>query len=301
MVDPKLLRSLVKGMLTYLPGVKSALDNKKLKSRHSSSHAEFCYTLWLSILRLFDENGIQTNFDEIGEIGTGGSLGVGICALLTGSRKFYALETAQTFDKNLNLEILDELIILFKNHTKIPDKYKQLNVKVKNRDFPKELISPIYLSDDTIAEIVSDIETGFQTSKRITIIKDWENQPSLNLDFIFSRAVMEHVSNPEKEYNGIAKHLSKGSYMFHDIELHSHGLTKRIDGHYKIPGYIWSIIYGRRPYFLNRLNLDDHLCFINGIGFKIEMIQETVLSKSATTKDFVSGATILAKNCTTFS
>lgn len=295
MVDAKVFKALVKGLLTFVPGATFILDKKKEKSRHSGSQAEFCYTLWLSMLRQFEENGIQHKLDAVGEIGTGGSLGVGICALLTGSQRFYGLELDQSFDKNLNLKILDDLVLLFRNNSRISDKFRQLNIKVNSLDFPNNLVEPEYLNSDLIAEIQNDIESGFIAKKRISIIKNWESQRSLNLDFIFSRAVMEHVANPDTVYNAATKHLSFGSFMFHDIEFHSHGLTKKIDGHYDLHPLLWKIIVGKRPFFLNSWKLHDHLSAIKRIGFKIKEVKMNYLDDSIETDKVLNGASILAQ------
>ena len=88
-----------------MPGIPFLLKMKRAKSKHSSSNAEFCYSLWLSILVLFRENGLNPNLNIVGEIGTGGSMGMGICALLTGSAKYYALELEDVYDKENNLRI----------------------------------------------------------------------------------------------------------------------------------------------------------------------------------------------------
>jgi len=295
MVDAQVFKALLKGMLTFVPGATRILDKKKEKSRHSGSQAEFCYALWLSILRQFEENGIQPEMGSVGEIGTGGSLGVGICALLTGSQRFYALEIGQSFDKNLNLNILDDLVFLFRNRSKIPDKFKQLNIKANNLDFPDHLIEPMFLSSDLIAEIRMDIESGYTAKKRISIVKNWENQPSLSLDFIFSRAVMEHVANPAAVYRAAAKHLTLNSFMLHDIELHSHGVTKKIDGHYKIPAWLWKILVGKRPFFLNRWRLQDHLSAISRSGFEIIDEKMIYFDDSKATGNVLNGASVLAK------
>ncbi|MCX6327518.1 MAG: hypothetical protein NT144_12850, partial [Bacteroidia bacterium] len=98
---------------------------------------------------------------------------------------------------------------------------------INNLDYPYDLIKPLFLEDNIIEEIRNDIITGFKNSRRVKIIKNWELQPSLNLDFIFSRAVMEHVTTPGSIYKCVSNQLKVDSFMFHDIEFHSHGLTKK--------------------------------------------------------------------------
>lgn len=295
MFDVKIIKALIKGLMTYIPGIAPIIDKKKLSTRHSGAQAEFCYTLWLSILTLFSDKGIQHKFSAIGEIGNGGSLGVGICALLTGCEKYYSLEIDHILDKNLNLNILDELVVLFKNKTCISDKYKKLNIKANSYEYPESLIEPLFLNEKFIEEIRADIINEFKNSKRLMIVKNWHSHSALNLDFIFSRAVMEHVLLPKNVYFGSATHLKVGSFMFHDIEFHSHGITKRIDGHFLIPGNLWKIIFGKRLYFLNRWSLNEHLTCITNNGFKIIQVEENYTNDSNTPEKILYGAIVLAK------
>lgn len=292
MIDTKIIKAIAKGIVTYIPGASSILDKKKRTSKHSGSKAEFCYDLWLRILVFLEENSIRPHFKAIGELGSGGSLGVGICALLSGCERYYALEIDSIFDKDQNLKILDDIILLFRNKTRISDKYRQLNIKVSNFEYPENIIEPLFLQENIISEIRNDIINGFRHSQRITIVKNWVAQPSLNLDFIFSRAVMEHVSSPSNVYSGITVHLKEGSLMFHDIEFHSHGITTKLDGHYKIPNTLWKIIYGKRGYFLNRWSLSEHLKVIiqqKCIILKVSEHNE----KSIDGKDVLIGASVL--------
>jgi hypothetical protein len=295
MADIKLIKAIVKGLSTFIPGVSYFLDKMKSNSKNSGTKAEFCYTLWLSILVLFKENGLHPNLAKISEIGSGGSLGVGLCALLSGSEKYYAMETDQEFNKCQNLKLLDEIVLLFKNKTRISEKYNQLNIKVNNLEYPEDIIKPAYLQENNIEEIRNDILNGFRNSKRIFIIPNWEKQATLKVDLIFSRAVMEHVLSPGNVYSKIASLLKKGSYMFHDIEFHSHGITEDVVGHYLIPDYLWKIIFGRREYFLNRWHAKDHFISILSNSFEIIKTQEKYMNMPKRDEDMLVGAIVLAK------
>jgi hypothetical protein len=203
MGDIKLIKSVIKGLITYVPGTNVLINFQKGKTRHSNSRAEFCYNFWLSILKYAKENGIRPEFDKIGEIGTGGSLGIGICALLSGCEKYFAMEIGQNFNKDLNLKILDDLVLLFKNKVRLSDSFNNINLKINDYDYPENLIDPEFLNEKTISEIKNDILNNFKDSHRIIILNEWQAQPSMELDFVFSRAVMEHVSSPGDVYAGI--------------------------------------------------------------------------------------------------
>jgi hypothetical protein len=295
MIDAKLVKATAKGAITFIPGISFLLKKKKAKATHSSSNAEFCYSLWLSILVFFKENGIKPNLKRIGEIGTGGSVGIGICALLTGSEEYYSLEIEDLFDNEKNLKLLEEIISLLNKKTPISNKFKQINIKIENHEFPIEIIKPFFLENKIVSEIKNDLLAGGNKSKKISVIKKWESTDSLNLDFIFSRAVMEHVENPDDVYKGIAYHLKDKSYMLHDIEFHSHGITKASDGHYFIPNIIWKLICGKRSYFLNRWDLKKHLSCIIKNNFNIVKTSETLINFAIESGQVLNGAAILAE------
>ena len=295
MIDKKLIIAIAKGILTYVPFASVLLERRKKISKHSGSQAEFCYNLWLSILILLKENGVNSNFKNIGEIGCGGSFGVGICALLTGCERYFALEIDKIFDVEQNLQILDDLIILLKSKTIPSNKYKQINIRITDFNYPNDLIIPVFSQEKNITEIRNDIKNKCMGFGKIQIIRDWETQRPLGLDFIFSRAVMEHVRDPACVYNGIRRHLKPFSTMFHDIEYHSHGLTNDLDGHYFIPNHRWKLICGKRKYFLNRWSYIDHENWIVEHGFQILKTQKTFVNDSHHSEKVLMGGIIIAK------
>ncbi len=295
MIDVKLLKAIIKGFITFIPGVARLLKIKYTKSKHSTYNAEFCYTLWLSLLVYLRENGINSKLDRIGEIGNGSSIGVGLCALLTGSKEYYALENDNLFDKENNLKLLDELVVLLKKMTPISSEFKQLNIKISNYNYPENLIKPFFLQESFVTAIRKDISNHCHGSEKIKIYQKWETLSPMNLDFIFSRAVMEHVRYPGEVYKGIYSHLKGNSYMFHDIELHSHGVTKSVNGHYSIHNKLWTIIYGKRDHYMNRWDIDKHLGSIIENEFEVVLVQNTHILLGPSKERFLFGATILAQ------
>ena len=84
--------------------------------------------------------------------------------------------------------------------------------------------------------------------------------------------------------------------MFHDIELHSHGITKKPNGHLNISNIVWKLIYGKRKYFLNRWEFKEHQKAISENGFEIILTNKTI--KNFNSEDCVVGGTFLAKKVT---
>lgn len=288
-----IIKAIVKGMLTFLPGIKFLLDKKT--TFHSSYNSKFCYSFWLQLFVALRKEEYTKKLEKVGEIGNGGSLGMGICALLTGSKEYYSFEINKSFDKKKNLKLLDELAELFEEKSKIPSEFEKLNIHSDTYDFPKDLIKNDNFNQNIIEEIRSEINSDFINSKRIKIIQDWESHASLNLDLVFSRAVLEHVNAPIRVYHAVYSHLNNNAIMAHDIELHSHGITQKLDGHYRIPNYLWKIIFGNRSYFLNRWNCKHHIACIEKTGFEICSIFENHNPLLTKNKNEPIGAFIIAK------
>ncbi len=88
--------------------------------------------------------------------------------------------------------------------------------------------------DQLLKRLKQDLRNKLVDSDLIFLVNNWEIQNPLNITFAFSRAVMEHVNNPHIIYRSLNNHLSNGSIMLHDIEFHSHGVTKTLNGHLQI-------------------------------------------------------------------
>lgn len=295
MVDKLLIKSIVKGAITFIPGISLILERKKKSTHHSGSQAEFCYTLWLSLLSYLYGNGVNKSFENVGEIGCGGSVGVGICALLSGAKNYYCLEIEDHFDKENNLKLLDEIVVLFRSNSPIFNRFKQLNIPIKDFSFPSHLIIPRYFDDSFISELRDDIKNSCINTKHIKIIYSWQKSSGLYLDFIFSRAVMEHVNDPLSVYSEISRFVKNGAYSLHDIEFHSHGITLNPTEHYKINDFLWYIISGKRQYFLNRKSLMEHVNYLELNHFRTISVDKSFINNKLNQKPFLQGATVLSQ------
>ena len=296
MTDIMTVKAIAKGLLTYIPGVVNVLDKKKSSTKHSGANAEFCYTLWLSLLEKIHESGVNPIFERVGELGCGGSVGVGICALLTGTKQYFALEIENHFDRENNLKLLDEIVTLFKNKTPISPNFKQLNIHVTNHEYPSHFIIPKFMEDEFVKVLRNEINSDCIGTKHLNIVYDWQRAPSLSLDLAFSRAVMEHVNNPNSVYEGLAYNLKPKAFMFHDIEFHSHGITKNKNGHLQISNLWWKIIVGKRSYYQNRLKFQDHINLIEKLNFTVIHTQKSTELDGASNNEVLIGATIFAKS-----
>jgi len=287
MLDKKLIFSMIKGLITFIPYVDYINRNPK-KNTHSSNSSEFCYNLWARIYILLKDNKIDAKLDNIAEIGTAGSLGVGLCAMLTGSNQYTALEIENNFNLQENLKIYNEITKLFMNKTPVSDKYNQINIPIETKYINTYPFNNF--DTDKINLIETYINNINKPNNPIKYIVDWQRHKDLKFDFIYSRAVIEHVKNPNNIYKKIKEILHPNQYMLHDIELHSHGVTNHIIGHTKINRFIWKIIYGKRKYFLNRLDTNQHKKLITNNNYKI------VYEFKKFIKEIEYGYVVIAKN-----
>jgi hypothetical protein len=109
--------SLIIGMATYIPGVPS-LSARKTGGTVS---ARYCYAVWLRHLYMLHSHALPTKFETVVELGPGDSLGTGLAALASGVERYVALDAVRYADRARNLQILEELIALFRSRTSIPD------------------------------------------------------------------------------------------------------------------------------------------------------------------------------------
>ncbi len=278
MYNLRLFKTIFSGLLSYVPIFRDLVQERKKRIKHSSSDALFCYSLWLGLIKYLENNKIEYCGDRVAELGTAGSFGVGLVALLTGTNEFYAFEIENLYKQEMNICLLDEIVGLLNAETDLCGTYSQLNIPITDKRFPSELITPKYKDRQFIGELKKELGDIFnEKNKYIRYVLNWNEESVENLDLIFSRAVMEHVKNPHLVYESIFSLLQQGGVTIHDIELHSHRLTKDPCGHRKLPAFLWRLINGRRAYSLNLLLLSEHIEIMNE-WFEMLKVQNRFLS-----------------------
>ena len=65
---------IVKGSLTYIPGLKDVLLKKDTGGTNS---ARYCYDVWLKHLTMLGANGMESIPNTLAELGPGDSIGIG--------------------------------------------------------------------------------------------------------------------------------------------------------------------------------------------------------------------------------
>jgi hypothetical protein len=253
--------------------------NKSVPIR-GSDNALYCYSIWLRHLTTIYEEGINDHPNTILELGPGATLGCGIAALLTGANKLYTFDINAIRDIGQNVNILDQLLVFFKNKSDIPD-IPANRIPLKTYEFPSNKLTDELLErllDDKRVDKIREAIINMRNSEYNGDIKiDFVDPLNImkasgkeHIDMIFSQSVLEHVENLEVIYNLLYSLLKKGGVMSSVIDFSCHGISRYWNLHWACPEALWTILKNRRDYLLsNRLPYSTHIKLIKRAGFRI--------------------------------
>ncbi|MCX5752849.1 MAG: methyltransferase domain-containing protein [Candidatus Krumholzibacteria bacterium] len=247
------IKPVVKGLLTFIPGVSRILPKGRTGG---TNRASYCLEVWLKHLALLRASGMRAIPRTLAELGPGDSIGVGLAALLSGVDRYYALDVVRFSNTVANLAIFDELAALS-----------------KARD-PS-------VSDERIARIRGAIASPGSERDGVTIeyMVPWSDIRVLepeSIDVIISHAVLEHVVDLESTYRALALWLKPGGMMSHQMDFTSHRIAEKWNGYRAYPEFLWKAIVGRRTYLINRQPCSVHLDLLEKNGFEIVSTKRVV-------------------------
>ena len=290
-------------------------------SSKNTAQARYCYSVWMRHLVIAHANGFTETPNKVAEFGPGKSIGTGLCAMLCGANEYYGLDAVQHAVSDSNLQMLSELVDMYKRKERIPDEseFPKMTPTLEDYSFPSNILTDELLlgslADDRIERIrraiISPWTENTDTPEKIEYIAPWSSD-DVNLsgvDLIYSQVVMEHIDDLECAYSVMAGILRDGGYLSHSIDLRAHGAADKWNEHWAYSEAFWKLLRGRRPYWINRQPLSVHLelCRKNGFNIlevkKAETRNDTIERKqlkhpfkSISEEDFTtSGAYILCK------
>ena len=282
-----LARKIVTGLLTYNPSLSEMLKRlRESLTGHSSRQvgaatAPYCYAVWMRHLLQWHTTGTMRIPETVVEIGPGDSLGVGIAALLSGVNRCYALDAVAQVDFQKNRDILEGLIELFADKTRIPDheEYPDLGPPLPSYDFPDHILPHVdikgSLNGKRLARIRQNISnmSSQENNDMLICITPWSGAlPSEmfeSVDWVLSQFVMEHVDDLPVAYKQFYGLLKPGGCMTHHIDFRSHWTSYEWNGYWAYQDRTWRMIRAKRPYFINRMPLSEHLSCIRSAGFEV--------------------------------
>lgn len=270
-----MIKQLIKGMATFIPGAYSLFSHKRTGGTES---ARYCYSVWLRHLVMADSNGLSTDPKVIAELGPGSSIGIGLAALISGAEKYYAFDIVNYAFVQKNIEIFDELVSLFRNKEDIPgeDVFPRTEPHLSSYSFPSHI-----LTDDRfnaaldghrlalIRQAVADANTRGSIIQYKVPWYDSNIVEKASVDMIFSQAVLEHIDELNFTYEKMYSWLRPHGFMSHSIDFKAHGSAHDWNGHWTYSDFTWKLIKGKRPYLINRLPHSHHLTLMKEVGFKV--------------------------------
>jgi hypothetical protein len=268
-------QSMAKGVMTFVPFFKRWSNSKA----GSYVGARYFYSVWLRHLVSVASIRPGFSFEVVAELGPGDALGIGICALLSGSKQYVGLDQIPFGLNSDNFLLLDELTSLFKNRTPIPNDDEMPGVfpKLDDYSFPHYVLSDevlkVSLSEARVDQLRSVLSSGkFGGGGLISYAAPWSSSDvlaSATVDFLLSQAVLEHVDDIDEAYQAMRLWLKPSGMMSHRIDYTSHGITRDWFGHWTLPPWEWNLIRGKREYLINRKPHSAHLNSLTTKKFNI--------------------------------
>lgn len=204
--------------------------------RSGKEKPENCYYIWNR-----HNKTPSKKYDVVVEIGPGDTIGAGIFALLYGANKYYVVDAVHhKRSVEQDLLMLDDIIKFLKQKQNLE---KDFTIDFSRVEKIKEAIR-VSRINPTLIEFIVPLNK--------------EKIPANSVDLIFSHAVLEHVDNIEELCLAQSYWLKKGGITSHQIDLKSHGVHRLWDGHRYYNKFVWWLIRGNYPYFINRLTFKDH-------------------------------------------
>ena len=270
------IRPLVKGLLTFVPGSQKFLPKPTTGGTDS---APYCYGVWMKHLTMLHANGVAVIPETVAELGPGDSLGIGLAAMLSGSRRYFALDVVAFANVDSNLRVLDELVELFRNRTAGPvGGFPEFHQYLGEDLFPGHILSDAHLAESLSHERVNAIRYALRTlgtpvnGISIDYLVPWSEVSVVrpgSVDLVLSHSVLEHVVDLEATYRALRQWLKPGAVMSHQIDFTSHGISDMWNGYRAYPEWLWKVIEGKRDFLINREPHSVHRELMLKNGFEI--------------------------------
>jgi SAM-dependent methyltransferase len=266
-------------MVTFVPGLKWV---GTVGGGHTAS-ATYCYSVWLKHLTLLRQNGLEAVPDSVAELGPGGSIGVGLAALLSGAHHYVALDVLPHTTMERNVAVFDELVELFRNRTPRPDKgWPDFDAHLDDKLFPSHILTPALLEEMLAPERLARLRHAITHLGRsdgaadsIDYVAPWSDASVIaesSVDLIVSHSVLEHVTDVENTYRALHRWLKPQGWMSHQIDFKSHGLSPEWNGYRRYSEFLWKLQVGRRPFSINREPCSVHLNYLREMGFEPTLV-----------------------------
>jgi SAM-dependent methyltransferase len=271
-----MLKSILRGLLTRVPGVTAAFP-----LQHAGGHtgsATYCYGVWLKHLTLLWANGLRSMPRAVLEVGCGDSLGTGLAALLSGARQYHAIDVVKRAAPDDNQRVFEELVQLFRTRAPRPTRgWPDYDAHLDSRLFPGHILGPEVLARSLAPERIDSSRAALANCDkrgrgRNLTYQTWAEPEAFDdgsIDLVLSHSVLEYLPDLRDFYARCARWVRPGGWMSHQIDFSSGGLVGAWNGHYGYSDLAWSLASGKRDYRNNREPFSTHLALLKAHGFDV--------------------------------
>jgi len=259
---------LLTGVAKRIPGAQSWWQRGKQTG--GTADARYCYTVWLRHLSVLMEYGAPVP-DHVVEFGPGSTIGLGLAALLTGTKRYFGVDISPFNDWERCVDVVDDLVELVARREAIPDdaEYPAVLPRLGDYAFPDQLADGRLSAALGRADALRDELRG-GGGERVHYIAPWTPAHAVAqppADVVISQATMEHVGDIEGAYGVMFEILKPGGMSSHTIDHRCHHQATAWNGHWAYPDWAWRL--GGRSDLLNRHNASDHVEAAGRVGFEV--------------------------------
>lgn len=236
-------RKLIRSLISYIPGLEKVI---RKSGTDGSNQAEYCFNIWRyhqsQILK--HSNGIHNAV--VGELGPGDSLGVGICAIFDGAKRYYGLDAIRHASQSVNDCVLSDLALNYR------EKFFHFS-NLKKEQIRQEL-------------------AGENPPKLINYYAPWLDESSniySQFDLVLTNAVLEHILDIDMTYQRVFSMLKNGGLFSNVIDYGAHEFSNRWFDHLSYGPIMWKFLLHVRLYPISRYSHSQHLIAMKAAGFKI--------------------------------
>jgi hypothetical protein len=163
------------------------------------------------------------------------------------------------------------------------DRFPLLNNKPGNVEIIKALIAT--LTPEQASRIqdclvkAGDCSGGWRSERlRYRIDADGLSGLCNEVDFVYSRAVLEHVNDLEASFADMKAAITPAAPVIHLVDLKSHGLHRENPLDFLVwPAWLWNLMYGYKG-VPNRWRVDRYRDILRRQGFEVRLMEPTLMA-----------------------
>ncbi len=262
-----LFKQILAGLLTQIPPFRDYLLRKYYQNTGGTANAEYCLVVWAKHLDKLLRKGWKQEGSTVYELGPGDSLGVGIMAVLSGVSSYKAVDVL-SYNVIANTQrVLQQFRELLQSGKPVPDNKKVKPVFETTQEVIENLLAGMRRDEgieEKFEKIAEDLEHLFDPGYhphyiRYVPLNDYlSSEEPESIDLIFSQSMLEYVDDVPQAVRLMRRYLRSGGWISHEVDLGSMRTSAKWDGHWAYPDWLWKVMRGKRPFFINRNTAIDY-------------------------------------------